>query len=132
MNNISFGSMDFTLCCFPVSFGEDCPSRKSGMANIHMVLIIKNFKFLSYPFSRYFFHTPFPSSEIWRTMSRREDLLRGILGADQIGFHLFEYARHFLTTCRRLLVHSISSHGGIYFVTMKVLFLACVSSGVQL
>ena len=65
-------------------------------------------------------------------MSRREDLLRGILGADQIGFHLFEYARHFLTTCRRLLVHSISSHGGIYFVPMKFLFLACVSSGVQL
>eukprot|EP00601_Ochromonadales_sp_CCMP2298_P017181 CAMPEP_0173233894 /NCGR_PEP_ID=MMETSP1142-20121109/9889_1 /TAXON_ID=483371 /ORGANISM="non described non described, Strain CCMP2298" /LENGTH=1021 /DNA_ID=CAMNT_0014163805 /DNA_START=97 /DNA_END=3159 /DNA_ORIENTATION=- len=51
----------------------------------------------------YFFHTPFPSSEIWRTMSRREDLLRGILGADQIGFHLYEYARHFVTTCQRLL-----------------------------
>ena len=29
----------------------------------------------------YFFHTPFPSSEIWRTMPRREDLLRGILAA---------------------------------------------------
>ena len=29
----------------------------------------------------YFFHTPFPSSEIWRTMTRREDLLRGILAA---------------------------------------------------
>ena len=50
-----------------------------------------------------FFHTPFPSSEIWRTMPRREDLLRGILGADQIGFHLYEYARHFLSSCRRLL-----------------------------
>jgi trehalose 6-phosphate synthase/phosphatase len=49
----------------------------------------------------YFFHTPFPSSEIWRRMTRREDLLRGILAADQIGFHLYEYARHFLTTCHR-------------------------------
>eukprot|EP00600_Ochromonadales_sp_CCMP1393_P004943 CAMPEP_0174970528 /NCGR_PEP_ID=MMETSP0004_2-20121128/9438_1 /TAXON_ID=420556 /ORGANISM="Ochromonas sp., Strain CCMP1393" /LENGTH=1105 /DNA_ID=CAMNT_0016220279 /DNA_START=122 /DNA_END=3439 /DNA_ORIENTATION=- len=51
----------------------------------------------------YFFHTPFPSSEIWRIMSRREDLLRGILGADQVGFHLYEYARHFVTTCQRLM-----------------------------
>jgi len=25
----------------------------------------------------YFFHTPFPSSEIWRTISRREELLLG-------------------------------------------------------
>lgn len=53
-----------------------------------------------------FFHTPFPSSEIWRTMNRREDLLRGLLGADHIGFHLYEYARHLLSTCRRLLGHS--------------------------
>jgi trehalose-6-phosphate synthase len=50
-----------------------------------------------------FLHTPFPSSEIWKTLWCREDLLLGILCADQIGFHLFEYARHFLTTCRRLL-----------------------------
>ena len=53
-----------------------------------------------------FFHTPFPSSEIWKTMNRRKDLLRGALGADHIGFHLFEYARHFLTTCHRLLGHT--------------------------
>ena len=51
----------------------------------------------------YFFHTPFPSSEIWRTMSRREDLLRGILAADQVGFHLYEYARQFTMTCHRVL-----------------------------
>lgn len=50
-----------------------------------------------------FFHTPFPSSEIFRTLWCREDLLRGMLNADQVGFHLFEYARHFLTCCRRLL-----------------------------
>ena len=48
-------------------------------------------------------HTPFPSSEIFRTISLRESLLRGMLAADHIGFHLFEYARHFLTCCRRIL-----------------------------
>lgn len=50
-----------------------------------------------------FLHTPFPSSEIFRILWCREDLLRGMLNADQVGFHLFEYARHFLTCCRRLL-----------------------------
>lgn len=50
-----------------------------------------------------FLHTPFPSSEIFRTVWCREDLLRGMLNADQVGFHLFEYSRHFLTSCRRLL-----------------------------
>lgn len=50
-----------------------------------------------------FLHTPFPSSEIFRTLWCREDLLRGMLNADQVGFHLFEYARHFLTCSRRLL-----------------------------
>jgi len=50
-----------------------------------------------------FLHTPLPSSEIFRTLWCREDLLRGMLNADQVGFHLFEYARHFLTCCRRLL-----------------------------
>lgn len=51
----------------------------------------------------FFFHTPFPSSEIWRTLVKRVDLLHGLLNADQVGFHLYEYARHFLTACRRLL-----------------------------
>jgi len=50
-----------------------------------------------------FLHTPFPSSEIFRTISVRDELLRGMLNADLIGFHIFEYARHFLTCCKRLL-----------------------------
>jgi len=50
-----------------------------------------------------FLHTPFPSSEIFRTISVRDELLRGMLNADLIGFHIFEYARHFLTSCKRML-----------------------------
>jgi hypothetical protein len=50
-----------------------------------------------------FLHTPFPSSEIFRTLSARSDILRAMLCADHIGFHLFEYARHFLTCCNRML-----------------------------
>jgi trehalose 6-phosphate synthase/phosphatase len=50
-----------------------------------------------------FLHQPFPSSEIFRTLSYRTEILRSMLCADHIGFHQFEYARHFLTCCRRML-----------------------------
>jgi trehalose 6-phosphate synthase/phosphatase len=51
----------------------------------------------------FFLHTPFPSSEIWRTLSKRKDLVTGLLSADHIGFHLYEYARHFRSVCHRVL-----------------------------
>jgi trehalose 6-phosphate synthase/phosphatase len=51
----------------------------------------------------FFLHSPFPSSEIFRTTPVREDLLRALLNADLVGFHTFDYARHFLSSCSRLL-----------------------------
>ncbi|MDY7226729.1 bifunctional alpha,alpha-trehalose-phosphate synthase (UDP-forming)/trehalose-phosphatase [Hyalangium rubrum] len=51
----------------------------------------------------YFHHIPFPSSEIFRTLPHREDLLRGLLGADLVGFHTPSYAHHFSSSLLRLL-----------------------------
>jgi len=51
----------------------------------------------------YFLHIPFPSYELYRTLPWREELLQGLLGADLIGFHTFDYARHFLSTVSHLL-----------------------------
>eukprot|EP00457_Paulinella_chromatophora_P001287 gb/GEZN01001289.1/.p1 GENE.gb/GEZN01001289.1/~~gb/GEZN01001289.1/.p1 ORF type:complete len:979 (+),score=190.75 gb/GEZN01001289.1/:23-2959(+) len=50
-----------------------------------------------------FFHTPFPSSDVFRILPARANLLRGLLSCDIIGFHTYDYARHFLSTCTRLL-----------------------------
>lgn len=50
-----------------------------------------------------FLHSPFPSSEIFRTFPKREELLRSLLNSDLIGFHTFDYARHFLSCCSRML-----------------------------
>lgn len=58
----------------------------------------------------FFLHTPFPSYEIFRLLPERKELLEGILGADLVGFHIFDYARHFLSSCLRLLGHS-NTHG---------------------
>ena len=35
----------------------------------------------------WFLHTPFPSSEIYRALPLREEILRGVLAADLVGFH---------------------------------------------
>ncbi|OQE46983.1 hypothetical protein PENCOP_c001G04502 [Penicillium coprophilum] len=50
----------------------------------------------------FFLHTPFPSSEIFRCLTPREELLDGLLGADLIGFQTEEYCSHFLHSCSRL------------------------------
>jgi trehalose 6-phosphate synthase/phosphatase len=46
----------------------------------------------------FFLHIPFPSSEVFRVLPWRRDILHGLLGADLIGFHTFGYMRHFLTS----------------------------------
>jgi trehalose 6-phosphate synthase/phosphatase len=51
----------------------------------------------------FFLHIPFPSYEVFRLLTWREELLYGILGADLIGFHTYDYVRHFLSSVRRLL-----------------------------
>jgi len=51
----------------------------------------------------FFLHIPFPSTEIFRLLIWRNEILNGILGADLIGFHTYDYVRHFLRSTRRLL-----------------------------
>mmetsp|Transcript_6225 Transcript_6225/g.15802 ORF Transcript_6225/g.15802 Transcript_6225/m.15802 type:complete len:1099 (-) Transcript_6225:258-3554(-) len=51
----------------------------------------------------WFLHTPFPSSEIYRTLPLREEILQATLKADLIGFHTYDYARHFVSACTRIL-----------------------------
>ncbi|XP_057478512.1 alpha,alpha-trehalose-phosphate synthase [UDP-forming] 6-like [Actinidia eriantha] len=60
----------------------------------------------------FFLHSPFPSSEIYKTLPIREELLRALLNSDLIGFHTFDYARHFLSCCSRMLGLSYQSKRG--------------------
>ena len=53
----------------------------------------------------FFLHIPFPSYEIFRLLPWREEILIGIMGADLIGFHTYDYVRHFLSSVRRILHH---------------------------
>ncbi|XP_051208527.1 probable alpha,alpha-trehalose-phosphate synthase [UDP-forming] 2 isoform X2 [Lolium perenne] len=51
----------------------------------------------------WFLHTPFPSSEIYRALPNRMDLLKAVLKSDLVGFHTYDYARHFVSACTSLL-----------------------------
>ncbi|KAK3989921.1 glycosyltransferase family 20-domain-containing protein [Cladorrhinum sp. PSN332] len=51
----------------------------------------------------FFLHVAFPSSEVFRCLAVRKQLLEGMCGANLIGFQIQEYTRHFLQTCSRIL-----------------------------
>jgi trehalose 6-phosphate synthase/phosphatase len=103
----------FHLMLLPSFLRRDIPNCKVGM----------------------FFHTPFPSSELWLTLARREDLLRGILNADQVGFHVYEYARHFLSTCKRIVgtTNDLNAAGATTInVDGRIVTVTCIHIGVDL
>lgn len=53
----------------------------------------------------FFLHIPFPSYEIFRMMPMewKTSLLKGVLGADLVGFHTHDYAQHFLQSVKMIL-----------------------------
>ncbi|POS82256.1 UDP-Glycosyltransferase/glycogen phosphorylase, partial [Erysiphe pulchra] len=59
----------------------------------------------------FFLHTPFPSSEIYRILPVRQELLKSVLHCDLIGFHTYDYARHFLSSCSRILASHTTPNG---------------------
>ncbi|CAD0094704.1 unnamed protein product [Aureobasidium mustum] len=43
------------------------------------------------------------NSEIYRILPVRNEILNGVLHCDLVGFHTYDYARHFLSSCSRIL-----------------------------
>lgn len=57
----------------------------------------------------FFLHIPFPSFEIFRLLPNRKEILEGLLGADLLGFHIYDYVRHFTSSTLRTLGHDIQN-----------------------
>ena len=51
----------------------------------------------------FFLHVPFPSSEIFRQLPVRKEILDGVLHSDLIGFHDYSYLRHFCSVTQLVL-----------------------------
>ncbi|QJD98091.1 bifunctional alpha,alpha-trehalose-phosphate synthase (UDP-forming)/trehalose-phosphatase [Mucilaginibacter robiniae] len=58
----------------------------------------------------FFLHIPFPSQEMFRLIPWRMELLKGMLGADLVGFHTFDDVRHFLSSVSRIMPMQVSSN----------------------
>ncbi len=51
----------------------------------------------------FFLHIPFPPFEIFHLLPWRKEILESLLGADLIGFHIYDYVYHFLESIHRIL-----------------------------
>jgi len=49
-----------------------------------------------------FVHTPWPTTDVVRCLPERLRIINAMLSADIVGFHTYDYARHFLSACRRI------------------------------
>ena len=72
---------DYHLCLVPQMIRQKLPDAQIG----------------------FFLHTAFPSSEVFRCLAARKELLDGMLGSNLVAFQTPEYAHHFLQTCSRIL-----------------------------
>ena len=68
----------------------------------------------------YFFHSPFPSYELYRIFPSSQEYLESILCCDTVAFQVYEYARHFFTSCHRILgLEAESRRGGSIGIIYK-------------
>jgi trehalose 6-phosphate synthase/phosphatase len=63
--------------------------------------------------SAFFLHIPFPPFEILRVLpdAWARQLVEGVLGADVVGLHTYDYSRHLLRSADRLL--GVTNHRGV-------------------
>ncbi len=60
----------------------------------------------------FFLHVPWPSPDIYARLPWRNEVLRGLLGADVVSFHIEAYRTNFIRACGRLLrTDGVTVHG---------------------
>jgi trehalose 6-phosphate synthase len=66
-------------------------------------------------FLHHFVHIPWTQSDAWRVLPSRirEEIYRGLLANDIIGFHTRSYRRNFLQCCRDLLDFDVDMERGV-------------------
>jgi trehalose 6-phosphate synthase/phosphatase len=60
-----------------------------------------------------FLHIPFPAYDVFRILPWSRRLMRGLLAADLVGFHVPAYGDHFLTCAQRLLGCDVDREAGL-------------------
>ena len=71
----------------------------------------------------WFCHIPWPPPDTFGILPWREEILEGLLGADVLGFHLPEYADHFVQCVERFTNHPVT-RGAVDYQNRKVTTIA--------
>lgn len=69
----------------------------------------------------FFLHIPFPSSEIFREIPQRKEILNSLIQCDLVGFHDLSYLTHFKSSLRRILGENIvhlEDRWGVYPISI--------------
>lgn len=62
----------------------------------------------------FFLHIPFPTYEVFRMLPSKIEVLKGLLGANLIGFHTSEYQKYFIECVSNLLPCEINGNEILY------------------
>jgi trehalose 6-phosphate synthase/phosphatase len=68
----------------------------------------------------FYLHIPFPTSQIFRSLPSASTVMKSLLQADVVGFHTYQYARHFLNSGQRTV--GATSHtlpGGLFSIVSQ-------------
>jgi hypothetical protein len=102
----------YHLMLMPLAIRQQIPTANMGTLHYQQLLLRTLHKAwtrgLTSPFpphapTGFFLHIPFPSSEVYKILPCRAQLLEGVLSCDLVGFHTWDYSEHFLKTCTRIL-----------------------------
>jgi len=96
------------------------PEAKIIFNDPYFLLAPKYISKIKSPRMGYFFHSPFPSYEIYRIFPAAQEFMESLLCCDVVAFQVYEYARHFFTSCHRLLgLEAESRRGGMLGIIYK-------------
>ncbi|MBC7795121.1 MAG: bifunctional alpha,alpha-trehalose-phosphate synthase (UDP-forming)/trehalose-phosphatase [Clostridia bacterium] len=109
LNHVTFDPADFEAykrvndCFADVVASRVKPGDRVWVHDYHLMLLPQMLRerLPDTPIG-FFLHIPFPSSEVMRLLPRREEILKGLAGANLIGMHTHDFARHLVSSMRRI------------------------------
>lgn len=87
------------------------PSDSIWIHDFHLMLVPGMLKELRPELKiGFFLHIPFPSSEIFRELPQREEILKSLATCDLVGFHDLSYLNHFKSSMSRIIGEDYITH----------------------
>jgi trehalose 6-phosphate synthase/phosphatase len=79
----------------------------------------------------FFLHIPFPSYDLFRTLPWGAEILKGMLGANLIGFHISDYCQHFFNCVEAILKIRCDRNRGLIYYENRVIRVKAIPIGID-